>query len=174
MRYWIQLVESLLIEGRDAPLYHWMDGFKAINVLKNDKLEARVLHDIPGLGTDVKGISLSRNKRFTFLGSSQIRLTLDQSKLSQKYKFIPLDGEAAFRRRHELPSTVTDRGGQDEGMRFAEEYLLERDIMELHKYVAEIFIQNVSSYHDRQLVELVKKYAGLWDIPLKSKESIVV
>lgn len=163
IREWIDT--TMLGESRRAALYHWMEGIKIENVLGSDMLQGRVIHPVPGMG-DIKGVSLSRNKLFTFGDRGEVRLTMDQEKLATRFKLLPLDGEAAFRRHNELEPTVTDRGNTDrEAWKFAEEFLV-GDIPELHRYVTHIFIKQRSQVVPVKQYIACAEYSKRWSIPL--------
>ena len=160
---------EIIAEGRDASLYHWMEGAKIINTLAGDRLEARVNHPIPGMG-NVLGVSLSRNKKFTFGDRGEVRLTVNQTRLAQKFKIVPLDGEAAFRRKAELEPTVADRDNahRPEWM-FAEEFVIGAGIDELHRYVSAIFIQRRSTRVPVEAYQACAEYAAKWNIPISTE-----
>lgn len=127
-----------LTEGRDAPLYHGMTLVKAASVFKTDTLPASWTHDIPSLGK-VTGTSLTRNSRLKY--GQGIVLVLDQTKLSRRFKIIPLDGQLMFykqgasdRRQKEYNPFVT---GPSPAL--AEEFLI-GDIKNLSQYILEIQI----------------------------------
>lgn len=79
----------VLIEGRDAPLYHTTSIRNAYKILDNDKL-------VPGQKySDVTGdkrntISFTRDKLYSVGNDAMIQLKFDQRKLSYNYKFVPI------------------------------------------------------------------------------------
>lgn len=168
-RHWMLLAETLadLTEAREAPLYHWMESRKAMNVFQHDAIPVKWQHDIPGMG-QVQGISMSRNKRFTFGRRAAVRLTIDQDALASRHKIIPLDGEAAWRRREELPPTTFDRGNPNEDWKFAEEFVV-TNIRQLHRYVSEILLIKVSdTVLPIELYDVCVAYSEQWHIPFKT------
>jgi hypothetical protein len=167
MREFISIVETMLREARaGAALYHWMEARKAFDVLTRDTLPSKWIHDVPDVG-QIKGTSLSRNKRFDFGKRSQIRLTLDQMALSQRYKIMPLDGEAAWRHKEGLEATTTDRANKNEDWKFSEEFLI-GDVSALHKYITEILLVADTMGVNQKLYDVVVAYAYQWKIHLRT------
>lgn len=87
-----------LVEGRDAPLYHMAHLEKAMCVFEEDLLDASWNHDLShlGLGDQVAGTSLTRNPRYWYPSTRWARFTFDQTRLSQRHRIVPLDGDRAF------------------------------------------------------------------------------
>lgn len=137
-----------LIEGRDAPLFHFMYFEKLVPTLENDKMEARWEHIING--SAVLGNSFSRNKRLSL--GRLARLTFDQTLLSQTNKIVPLDGEAVFSAgymskqspRHAKKSDI-DRIWNKSNLLLSEEFVI-GDIKRLHRYVTKIDIGFSAAY----------------------------
>ena len=90
-------ITDVILEGRDAPLYHFADEAKISHLTQYDELEGNWEHDLSQwLGKRVTGISLTRNKRLLANDSSKwARIELDQTKLTQRYRLIPLEGDYA-------------------------------------------------------------------------------
>lgn len=140
-----------LNEGRLAPLYHNMNNTKAKHVFEEDVLYGRVTHRI--LGKGYQGVSLSRNPRLGGIKESwygEWWLTLDQGKLAQRYKIIPVDADLAFYltknkksvhsltpKQLQLHQDRIIRQSHDLGGHHAEEFLI-GDIEPLHPYVTRI------------------------------------
>lgn len=87
----LQLHESVLTEGRDAPLFHGTNPHSAVRILQDNKIEAHTKHfdaDHQALWR-VPGVSLSRDyraaKRF-----GGIVFVLDQTKLVQTKQITPI------------------------------------------------------------------------------------
>lgn len=119
-----ETIGAALREGRDAPLYHGTHLAAALEILKNDTIEARSSHETsriaalggqPSLGQTteaIQGVSLTRSRdqalHFEF---GEIVFELDQRKLSQTHKLIPFDYWSAGHlnepsgRGHHLPHT---------------------------------------------------------------------
>lgn len=82
MRY-----SEIITESRSAPLYHYMDGEKAVNVFNADEMPARWQHDIPGMGK-VRGNSFTRNTRYNH--GRPVRIVANQERLAERNRIIPL------------------------------------------------------------------------------------
>jgi len=136
---------EILNEGRDAPLYHWMDDEKVYKVLKNDALKPLFKHKlIKQMGM---GISMTRNKNYKhdWAGNTICRLTFNQARLAHDHRIIPVDAHhirltpKQFARDYD-PS-MTDRNSpytKNDNSQMAEEYVL-GEVKPLHKYVTEIY-----------------------------------
>ncbi len=130
-------------ESRLAPLYHFMNFQKMQNVFENDLMPARWIHDIPGIGK-VRGNSFTRNPRLEMFRVTKI--TVDQLKLSQTHKIIPLDGQATFSRSSSWTIHRTDRNTvRPDRLLLMEEFVF-GDIKNLH-----IFISNMEMSFIRSL-----------------------
>ena len=162
-----------LFEAREAPLYHYMDYEKSMDVFGRDEMHAYWRHTIPGMG-DVKGNSFSRNPRFGYPGRP-VKLTVDQAKLAQTNKIVPLDGEMIFRgwggigkpRPGHADRIMNSRPGHSQ---LAEEFVV-GDINRLHRCITNIELQNPNVYHMSgqeiiNLDEAVRAYAAKYEIPL--------
>jgi hypothetical protein len=162
-----------LFEGRDAPLYHYMDYEKSMDVIERDEMHAYWKHTIPGIG-DVKGNSFSRNARFGYPGRP-VKIMVDQAKLAETNRIIPLDGELIFRgwggigqpRAGHADRRMNSRPGHAQ---LAEEFVI-GDIKRLHRCITGIELQNPNVYHMSgqeilNLDQMVRVYAGKWGIPL--------
>ncbi len=91
----IQDLMQPIVEGREAPLYHWVDKSKLYSILQEDEMKGYWFHIIPEGNRRVYGSSLTRNKRFVYPDRVG-RLTFDQGKLAQTNRIIPLDAEVVF------------------------------------------------------------------------------
>ena len=171
-------LSEILMEGRDAPLYHGMTIEKAISVFRSDSMPARWTHTIPGVGA-VKGNSLSRNKH---LRRGDILITLDQSKLSHNHKIYPLDAEVIFNRN---TNNANDRQGIDQAGNiktpkdtFAEEFVV-GNINQLHMFIISIHITHphgvdslLSKNELMKLKDEAKYYARIHRIPITIDKGI--
>lgn len=179
---------DILIEGRDAVLYHTMDQYKARNVFSDDIMPARFEHNIPGYGK-IKGNSFTRNVKLIWNGC--IRLTIDQNKLSRRYKIIPLDGEHAFRFsmnseekeyweriKDKMRDRLLHRGSPNntEELTYGIEPLSEEfvigDIKNLHQYIIRIYFYANEGFNSIgpgakvTLYDIVNRYCERWKISL--------
>jgi len=175
---------EILLEGRDAPLYHGMTPSKAISVFSSDRIPARWKHNIPGMG-EVMGNSLSRNK---FLKYGYVILTIDQAKLSHTHKIIPLDAQQVHAHTKGLPTTLqgardrnlVDYEGQKKSSKdaMAEEFVI-GDIISLHRYVTGINIAEprygsvmLNKKTLKSLIDSCNEYANKWNIPFSVDKNI--
>lgn len=129
--------KSFLAESRSAPLYHGTN-MRGLEGIFKDGIEPRTLHSNTrhmwvtnhevkwpvGYGSDEKGyevekyargVSLSRNMRFSSQFSSGIVLELDQRRLAQRYKIVPFQYFADSRARaYETSSSPKVRNEYEE------------------------------------------------------------
>ena len=98
------LISDLILEGRDAPLYHGIREWNhALQALNNNEIAAtssqrfwkngqRLKDDHPDYENSfwMKGVSMTRSKRFAF-GWASIVFVIDQTILSKNYKIIPFN-----------------------------------------------------------------------------------
>lgn len=94
--------KSFLTEGRDAPLYHGTSVDSVIDILNSGfisgasgNMASYKLMLSPDSHQGIRGISTTRSERFAaFWGgnlNSTVVLALDQARIVQKYKVIPVD-----------------------------------------------------------------------------------
>jgi len=152
------LTESILDEERGGYLYHGMNEAKALAVFSNDSIPANWQSNLPGIGR-VDGNSFSRNKLYGIEwlhGGYLVRLVLDQARLAQTHKMLPVNAERVHRlsttnytRRElgnpeyditDMPRTANDRHKSDSA-RMDEEFVV-GDINNLHRYVVSIDLVN--------------------------------
>jgi len=164
-----------IFAARSAPLYHWMDRRKAQRVFKNDALKA--LYQRPGLG---RGISLTRNSHYNqdwdASGDQSIRLTLNQEKLAQRHKILPIDAEFwRYTKTGKLkpgekydpeiiPADRSKEWHSNPGGQFAEEFLI-GSITPLHNYLTEIYYRH-GGHDDETFLRALARYVKKWQIPL--------
>ena len=161
MRNLIDIVES----SRSAPLYHQMEYPKTINVC----MPARWVHNLPDLG-EVYGNSFSRNKHRHLRGVTNI--TVDQAKLAERFKIIPLDGEAIYRRIPRIPIGVPKDRPRSQYDALQEEFIV-GDIRNLHKYMISVELTAKYPHSDNTFMDLyqsTKEYCDKWSIPLTLDE----
>ena len=91
--------QTTIIEGRDAPLYHFCDSGKLYNAIDNNTLKGTWNHNLKQwLGPryeKVRGTSLTRNKKLSW-DYTRIRLTLNQSIIFRTNKIITVNGQYAY------------------------------------------------------------------------------
>lgn len=184
-------ITEILTEAREAPLYHVMGEEKAAAVFASDTMPARWKHDIPGRG-QVTGNSFTRNKYYKqtdYAGAEGFvcRIVVDQNRLAQTHKIIPVHGELVHDYSTEKkwrsdfgiddpvdinklakdPSNL-DRGGNKEHTDMMDEEFVVGDITNLHRYITQIDIwSSVATTTDkgRFLVYLLQ-YAKKYNIPV--------
>lgn len=158
----IRMFVDTMIEGRDAPLYHWMDKKKTLIVLSINAMPAKWEHMIPSQGKDyVYGTSMSRNEKFNW-DNGEVRITFDQSQLAMNHKIIPLDAERAFHSAQGNPDFVLDRDKAQYGYSdkiMAEEFVI-GNIEPLDRYVTEIWYDG----SDPQIKGVIRAYAAKYGV----------
>lgn len=179
-----------VMEGRDAPLYHVMGEEKAANVFATDTMPARWTHDIPGVGK-VQGNSFTRNQHYKqtdYAGAEGFvcRIVVDQRRLAQTHKIIPLHGELIysyagekdFLDQYGFDTTVDinklaqDPSNLDRGVKTPTESMDEEfvvgDITNLHKYITQIDIwSSVATTTDKgKFLVYLLQYAKKYNIPV--------
>lgn len=158
------------MEGRDAPLYHHMEHDKAVIVFEADTLEPWWTHDVPGLGI-LKGTSMTRNASMTM--RRPVTLVIDQRRISQTNRIVPLDGELVFahtlgyrkmhdRRRHYVEP-------KDKAMfTLAEEFVV-GVVKPLHVAVVRIVLHAdtfLSGAQSWAVYEAARAYSKKWNVPI--------
>lgn len=165
-----------LFESRSAPLYHIMEFEKATNVFETDVMPARWEHLIPKVGK-VMGNSFTRNKQFK---DRLVRITVDQARLAQNHRIIPVDGERIFRHTYksaEDPNpergelTLGARGDREMNRTPLSEEFVVGDIKPLHRYLTSIEIGKpnfyvISGFNAIRLLETTQAYAEKFGVPL--------
>lgn len=148
----IKLID-LLLESKSSDLYTWVSKDKIKDIVNNNIIYGKFKHNING--KELLGNSLSRNKSLQ-IPIYYIRLTLDQEKLTNNYKIIPLDAEIIHRKidlkdkdkfnknRDRNPKKTNFFGDQPirkdfDKDRFDEEFVV-GDIKNISNYIKEILI----------------------------------
>lgn len=87
------LKDIFLIEGRDAPLYHGTSLGNALKIIKGNEIWGGTQHDLNRDDEPVFGVSLTRSKHLAqgFAGNNGVVFELDQAKLVQNHKLVPID-----------------------------------------------------------------------------------
>lgn len=175
--------EEIVDEARAAPLYHNMTDEKARAVFSNDSLPANWQSNIPGLGR-VNGNSFTRNKEYgteyTY-GGYIVRLVVDQAKLAQTHKIVPVNAELLQRQaatnnsrlsgglepspHTEFPRSAMDRNKRDPRERMDEEFVI-GDINNLHRYVVGIQVPSAAKTISTGLAKLITDYSKQFKIPV--------
>lgn len=179
-------------EERGGYLYHGMPKAKAITVFANDSMPANWQSNIPGVGR-INGNSFSRNKLYGTeysYGGYLVQLTVDQTKLAQTHKMIPVNAERVYRlaatnnNRRELgkpeqdianmPSSTNDRFKRDPRGRMDEEFVV-GDINNLHKYVVAISLidSNDARRIDPASAFMLTNYCKKYNIQLNGPDFLL-
>ena len=191
----IQDLRQPVNEGRDAPVFHWVDHKKLVNILSKNSMPARFTHTLPETNQQVTGNSMSRNPKFYAGDVWKIaRLTFSQSKLAHTHKIIPLDADVAYRHGSGEEAFVTDRGKEHEHEKLinlkmakqgtlvtsdvmAEEFVI-GDIEPLNIYLIEIFVFDAAAMkkaipmknvNHEQIVAQVDEYGKQYGIPVTNR-----
>ena len=155
---------TTIIEGRDAPLYHWVDDKKLFAILRRNEMGAYWEHTIPWHANRyVEGNSMSRNAKLVW-GGGVVRLTFDQRLLAMTHKIIPLDAERTFHQHAQgmddfTPDRDKEPAGMDASSVLAEEFVI-GDIKPLNKYLLEIEYGG----SDPQIKGVIRTYAHEYGI----------
>ncbi len=160
---------EILCEGRDASLYHMMNAKKAESVFKNDTMYASHQHKLPSHGL-IFGTSFTRFAQRWRKAFGSVWIEVDQTKLAQRHKIIPVDGEyvLGLKQGADDSNRFGDRIGGEE---FAEEFVV-GDINNLHLYVSNIMVLHTKEYRylrpteQASLDDTCSEYAKRWNIPL--------
>lgn len=172
------ITESIIAEERGGYLYHGMKGDKAWAVLTHDSMPAGWQTNIPGIGR-VNGNSFTRNKLYGteyHWGGYLVRLVIDQARLAQTHRMIPVNAELLHRLAQsnnvqrqlgipiatiqDMPRDARDRSKRDPRERMDEEFVV-GDIKNLHNYVVEIELfagAPIEPPTARTILEYSKKY----------------
>lgn len=165
----------VLSEGRDAPLFHNMNHDKAKLVFEEDCLPGNWKHEIEN--RTLYGTSMTRNSRIALKADPQygfICLEIDQAKLSQTHKIIPLDANAIFYNLIKEPEISTrwnlqDRKLNNSGSQYQEEFVI-GTIPNLHRYIKRIYlVYNPKIKKDwltNNGIRFTREYGKQWGIPV--------
>lgn len=101
---------TFITEGRDAPVYHATEIDNAIQMISNNAIIPYTVHPrtlVQGIPdrqgrTDqiVEGFSTTRSLRFArlFSGRSGVIFQLNQAKLAQKYRIVPVNHFSTYQK----------------------------------------------------------------------------
>ncbi len=162
---------SPITEGRDAPLYHHMRYEKAIAVFASDTMPGRWMHNVPGMKAFF-GNSFTRNPRLAY--PADVILTIDQRRLSQAHRIIPLDGEyvhsytqKGYREFGSIKDRHDNRWGRGQTHLMSEEFVV-GDIENLHRYVTDIHVTGgmVDSAAASMLLRKAREYEARYGVPV--------
>jgi hypothetical protein len=163
-----------LFEGRQAPLYHFMNSEKAVDVFSMNKIIDSWGHVFNG--KTIYGSSFTRNSKLNW-GYSCIRLAVDQQRLASTNKIIPVDGERVHRNspyKGDYKGPVRDRlGNYPSGERSTKNQLLSEEfvvgpINNLNRYLTEIYfyLDDMDDDYSVQIAQAVSQYAKKFSIPV--------
>lgn len=147
-------------------------------MLDHDAMPAKWDHFMPVEGKSYQGNSFTRNPRLN-LEQCKFRITVDQAKLAARFKIMPTDGNYVFhstRARNQSKDGTVDMSrfnylrdrshASSEAYNFAEEFVV-GDIVNIHQYITEIFIDNLRYTFDEEPIE---EYCKKYGIKLVMKE----
>lgn len=162
------IVKALLKEGRDAPLYSWIDADKAKVVFSDDVFPATWEHKLDRyIGKRVWGSSMTRNRAFISQDPTKMfRLKFDQRQIAHTNRIMTVDAEyAGIYARSELPGSISfERSDRAKAKwshkaQMSEEFVV-GDIKRVHRCVTEV--RHISSY-DKILRDEIRHYKTLYD-----------
>lgn len=156
MRRWMTIIESaiapavvhgvVLFEGPDAPLYHGRSAEHALGSLRSGAISGRTKQVVNG--REVWGVSATRSPRFHAVDSGDGSISsygrkgvnvfgtcfvLDQTRLRQKFRIIPLDWYAT--------NDVTGKGFVSAQPRIeSEEFIIAAKIPLIRTYVTKLLV----------------------------------
>lgn len=128
--------KEYLTEARMAPLYHGTFPLNAALILRSNRIEANYSH---GGETKVPIVSLTRDIRTAITWRSgtykngSVVFELDQGKLAQKYKIVPIEVEYLWK------SSTDRKSYPPKGSKLYEEYVT-KDIQPLEQYLKHVII----------------------------------
>jgi hypothetical protein len=164
-------LSEILTEGRDAPLYHFTRYPDIVEIILSDSLN-NVTPQIVN-GKDVKGVSLTRDKRFNWTGD--IRLMIDQKKLSQRFKLSPVDYFAGpyFKDKKDfhsgyigLETGYGDKFDRRKGKWAEYEEFVIGKIKPLHNYLVRIdILKNSEALEDEYFMDVLRELETNSGIP---------
>lgn len=157
-----------LFEGREGFLYHWMDAVKALHVFTSDTMTANWKHTLPTEpDRTLTGNSFTRDAKLQW-GSYGIKLTVDQQRLSQTHKIVPLDGHYVhnYTRGRFDWETVKSRTKRHANANPSEEFVI-GDIKLLHRYITNIeYVSFTANERGAASVDVIRAYGQKWNLPV--------
>lgn len=170
-------------EERGGYLYHSMQVAKSAAVFSNDSMPANWQSNIPGIGR-VNGNSFTRNKEYGtvyHVGGYMVRLVIDQARLAQTHKIVPVNAELLHRQATTnnsrlsgglppnphtgFPRNAMDRNKRSPQERMDEEFVI-GDINNLHRYIVEIQLPREAERIGPKLAKLITDYSKQFKIPV--------
>lgn len=131
-----------LTEARMAPLFHGTHSPDSI--IKMGVIEGSTIHEHPSTGKDIYGVSLTRHfvtaKEFGMNGAV---LQLNQQKLSQRYKIVPIN---YFNTNDKDSSTRKTSSNHKYNENEFEEFVI-GDIKNINNYIEAIWIIKGARIH---------------------------
>lgn len=162
MRDFINIVENVLEEGRDSPLFHFTPNIILTLILADDAL---VKNKVASRDS-ASSISLTRSLYTPFAHKMRAVLILNQTKIAQRYKISPMFGDS--------PKFL--KAPENE----FEERIFE-DIEPLHKFLLGIAVDidpdsasmsNTFFSHSHAFVHSVGSYAKKYGVAIVSRDSL--
>ena len=166
---------EIITEGRDAALYHGASFLGAISILKADEILASSEHDRSVLTVTsrptnkaderpIHGVSLTRSKRVAF-DFGAVVFAIDQRKLAQTHRLLPMDYWAADNPRAAKP---TLRGPHQKlGDRYEAEEFCIGPIKPLARFLTAIYMTTRGrSSLEHQYQKVPEQIAPLLNHPL--------
>lgn len=161
MRY-----DEILTEGRDSPLYHGTGWNAALQIITSNEILPNSSHKPKKLlmhGDElVQGISLTRNLNTAF-DFGKIVFEIDQRKLSQTNKLVPLDYWST-----QYNPSLRSRSHQ-QGDKYEYEEFCVGAIKPFDKHLIAIWIQEKTKDRFSKMFtdeDTIKRYSVIFDNPL--------
>lgn len=115
------LINDILYEGRDAPLYHATSYENANIIIDEDEIKAYTAHEKCRIGFTknhisgiIKGVSLTRNFKFIIFSFRTVVFEIDQRRLSHTSKIIPFSYYDSLKARDKTQSSRGNCGFDNE------------------------------------------------------------
>jgi len=178
-----------LLESRSAPLYHTTSYTQLFSILKENKLKGNTKHTMND--KQYQGVSLTRDLDFAKWWSREqlanvgIILQLDQNKLRQRYKIMPIDYFQTTAQEDPAFGT-SEKLGFEKKRRTniyaeAEEFLIANEISNLDQYIQAILLPQKSAdkidtvTHSAQLPrEKAEEYLSKFEFILKQPKLRII
>lgn len=123
-----------ILESRQSPLYHVTSYDSFISIAKSNTLEARSRgpNTVRKKYSDIPEVRISFSRSWNHFGGD-VKLVLDQEKLSSNYKIHPFNVMRNIKRRD---------GKVSKTYRSQSEEYVDKDITNLIKYILRIYVWN--------------------------------
>lgn len=131
--------EQFISEGRDAPLYHGTNPRSLVTIIKQGIIPHTYHYpNNASLPDQMRGVSVSRDYKFSADYRADCLLELDQTKLAQNFKIVPYQ----YWDRPEGSRRTAIPGHQVVNRLEYEEFIITDKPISFNKYVTHIYLTN--------------------------------